>query len=179
MSLSPLSSFNSSARLSRIAGLPCLLVLSGFAAQVQAKSEVLEISAATTAQLPQGKEADGIIGDFVLRNDRIEAVISGNLPLRRANMSSFDPKPSVKHAAPKTDQVKKAFINSAIGIAVGAKTKLSIPDHVRRMRDSLVMSRGYTESEALAQAMNFYARGKVTSRDDDYQPRKIVIRRRR
>ena len=31
----------------------------------------------------------GIIGDFVLRNDKIEAVISGNLPLRRANMSTF------------------------------------------------------------------------------------------
>jgi len=40
-------------------------------------------------QLPRGKEADGIIGDFILRNNKIEAVISGNLPLRRANMSTF------------------------------------------------------------------------------------------
>src|SRR6185436_490179 len=40
-------------------------------------------------QLPRGKEADGIIGDFILRNDKVEAVISGDLPLRRANMSTF------------------------------------------------------------------------------------------
>jgi hypothetical protein len=40
-------------------------------------------------QLPKGKEADGIIGDFVLRNSHITAVISGNQPLRRANMSTF------------------------------------------------------------------------------------------
>ncbi len=26
-------------------------------------------------QLPRGKEADGIIGDFVLRNDKVKAVI--------------------------------------------------------------------------------------------------------
>ncbi len=51
--------------------------------------EALEISKSMTDQLPRGKEADGIIGDFVLRNDKIEAVISGNLPLRRANMSTF------------------------------------------------------------------------------------------
>src|SRR5688572_16750046 len=39
--------------------------------------------------LPRGKEADGIIGDFLLSNDKVEAVISANLPLRRANMSTF------------------------------------------------------------------------------------------
>ena len=39
--------------------------------------------------LPKGKEADGIIGDFVLRNDKVEAVISHNGHLRRANMSTF------------------------------------------------------------------------------------------
>lgn len=41
------------------------------------------------AERPGGKEADSIVGDFVIRNDKIEAVISGNLPLRRANMSTF------------------------------------------------------------------------------------------
>jgi hypothetical protein len=51
--------------------------------------DAVEISAAMVAELPGGKEADGIIGDFLLRNDRIEAVISANLPLRRANMSTF------------------------------------------------------------------------------------------
>ena len=28
------------------------------------------------------------IGDFVLRNEHIQALVSGNLPLRRANMST-------------------------------------------------------------------------------------------
>ncbi|MBL9152267.1 MAG: carboxypeptidase regulatory-like domain-containing protein [Verrucomicrobiales bacterium] len=42
-----------------------------------------------TAERPGGKEADSIVGDFVIRNDRVSAVISGNLPLRRANMSTF------------------------------------------------------------------------------------------
>ncbi|MBM3832310.1 MAG: hypothetical protein FJ403_03335 [Verrucomicrobia bacterium] len=51
--------------------------------------EAIEIGPDTVALLPGGKEADGIIGDFLLRNDQIEAVISGNLPLRRANMSTF------------------------------------------------------------------------------------------
>lgn len=54
-----------------------------------AKPEALEISAPLADQLPGGKEADAIVGDFLLRNDRVEAVISGNLPLRRANMSTF------------------------------------------------------------------------------------------
>ena len=39
--------------------------------------------------MPEGKEADGIIGDFILRNDHVTAVISGNQPLRRANMGTF------------------------------------------------------------------------------------------
>jgi hypothetical protein len=56
---------------------------------LHAAPEALEVGPAQKDQLPQGKEADGIIGDFLLRNDRIEAVISGNLPLRRANMSTF------------------------------------------------------------------------------------------
>jgi hypothetical protein len=55
----------------------------------QARPEALEITAKTGQLLPRGKEADGNMGDFLLRNDRVEAVISGNLPLRRANMSTF------------------------------------------------------------------------------------------
>src|SRR5688572_588346 len=54
-----------------------------------AAPEAIEVGAATADLLPRGKEADGIIGDFVLRNDRVEAVVSGNLPRRRANMSTF------------------------------------------------------------------------------------------
>jgi hypothetical protein len=54
-----------------------------------AAPEAFEVGPAQKDQLPRGKEADGIIGDFLLRNDTVEAVISGNLPLRRANMSTY------------------------------------------------------------------------------------------
>src|SRR6187397_585661 len=54
-----------------------------------AAPEAFEVGPDQKSQLPRGKEADGIIGDFLLRNDKVEAVISGNLPLRRANMSTF------------------------------------------------------------------------------------------
>lgn len=54
-----------------------------------AKTEAFEIGPANTAALPGGKEADGIIGDFVLRNELVEVVVSHNAPNRRANMSTF------------------------------------------------------------------------------------------
>jgi hypothetical protein len=50
--------------------------------------EAFEVGKDRTADLPAGKEADGIIGDFVLRNEKIHALIGGNLPDRRANMST-------------------------------------------------------------------------------------------
>ncbi len=59
------------------------------AAFAHAAPEAFEVGLAEKNQLPGGKEADGVIGDFILRNDKVEAVISGNLPLRRANMSTF------------------------------------------------------------------------------------------
>lgn len=52
-------------------------------------AEVFEANLGRESELPGGKEADGIRGDFVLRSDKIEAVISGNQPNRRANMSTF------------------------------------------------------------------------------------------
>lgn len=52
-------------------------------------AEVFEASLGKEKELPGGKEADGIRGDFVLRNDKVEAVISHNAPNRRANMSTF------------------------------------------------------------------------------------------
>ncbi|NNE94184.1 MAG: carboxypeptidase regulatory-like domain-containing protein, partial [Verrucomicrobiales bacterium] len=52
-------------------------------------AEAIEIGKDNFDLLPRGKEADGIIGDFLLRNDTIEVVVSGNLPLRRANMGVF------------------------------------------------------------------------------------------
>ena len=66
-----------------------LLMLLASLALAQAAPEAFEVAPDQKDQLPQGKEADGIIGDFLMRNDRIEAVISGNLTLRRANMSTF------------------------------------------------------------------------------------------
>lgn len=53
-----------------------------------ANPEAFEVGATAIRELPEGKEADGIIGDFVLRNDRITALVSGNLPGRKANMGT-------------------------------------------------------------------------------------------
>ena len=52
-------------------------------------AEVFEAGPGREAELPGGKEADGIRGDFVLRSDKVEAVISHNAHNRRANMSTF------------------------------------------------------------------------------------------
>lgn len=48
--------------------------------------EAAEIHRGNVDLLPKGKEADGIPGDFILRNNRIHALIAGTQPLRRANM---------------------------------------------------------------------------------------------
>ena len=53
------------------------------------KVEVIEISPVNTSDLPGGKEADGIIGDFVLRNSNIEVTIGSGAPNRKANMGAF------------------------------------------------------------------------------------------
>jgi hypothetical protein len=65
-----------------------LLILVGLQAS-SLGAEALEIGPENVSELPKGKEADGIIGDFILRNDKVVALISGNLPFRRANMSTF------------------------------------------------------------------------------------------
>ena len=54
-----------------------------------AKPEAFEVNDALFKELPGGKEADGIVGDFILRNDKVEAVISQNAPFRKANMGTF------------------------------------------------------------------------------------------
>ena len=51
--------------------------------------EVLELSAQNFEERPAGKEAYGIVGDFVLRNDKVELLISGDLPLRGPNMGGL------------------------------------------------------------------------------------------
>jgi hypothetical protein len=76
---------------SKISGITVFsfAVLLNLTSFVIAAPEAFEVGPQQKEQLPRGKEADGIVGDFVLRNDKVEAVISGNLPLRRANMSTF------------------------------------------------------------------------------------------
>ncbi len=68
-------------------GCFALLFLYSVVAQ-RGRVEAVEIGKQNTDLLPKGKEADGIIGDFVLRNARVEALISGAMPLRRANMAT-------------------------------------------------------------------------------------------
>ena len=63
-----------------------LLTIYAFSAR-QGQVEVFEIGKHNADLLPGGKEADGIIGDFVMRNDRIQLLVAGNLPLRRPNMT--------------------------------------------------------------------------------------------
>ena len=53
------------------------------------KVEIIEISNGNVNHLPKGKEADGIIGDFVLRNEFVECVVAGPAPNRKANMGAF------------------------------------------------------------------------------------------
>ncbi len=72
---------------------PCLFLVPVLVAcvslTVMAAPEAIEIGPDNFRDLPRGKEADGIVGDFVLRNDRVELTVSHNAPLRRANMSTF------------------------------------------------------------------------------------------
>ncbi len=55
---------------------------------LDANPEAFVVEVATQDQLPGGKEADGIIGDFIMRNNLIEAVIAHNAYLRKANMAT-------------------------------------------------------------------------------------------
>ncbi|HUR44858.1 MAG TPA: hypothetical protein VMZ27_03200, partial [Candidatus Saccharimonadales bacterium] len=55
----------------------------------RATPEAFEVGPVEVDELPKGKVAEGIIGDFILRNDVVEAVISGNLHDRRANFKTF------------------------------------------------------------------------------------------
>ncbi|MCF7762536.1 MAG: CehA/McbA family metallohydrolase [Verrucomicrobia bacterium] len=52
-------------------------------------AEAFEVGPGQVGEFPGGKEADGIVGDFILRNDTVEAVISHKTERRRANMSTF------------------------------------------------------------------------------------------
>lgn len=66
-----------------------LVIILAYTPAVLARPDAIEIGPNNVADLPGGREADGIIGDFVLRNDRIEVVVSGNQHQRRANMVMY------------------------------------------------------------------------------------------
>jgi hypothetical protein len=52
-------------------------------------AEVIRLTAENYAQVaPPGKESDAIVGDYVLRNDRIVAVVANTVANRKANMTT-------------------------------------------------------------------------------------------
>src|ERR1700744_115888 len=53
-------------------------------APVQA-GEIVRVSRDNRALLPHGKEADGMTGDWLIRNDKVTAVIGAASPYREAN----------------------------------------------------------------------------------------------
>ena len=75
-------------RVRALLSASCPVLLLSLPAQAQRPVEVLEIGRRDSAELPRGKEADGILGDFVLRNEHVEALVGGNLPRRKANMGT-------------------------------------------------------------------------------------------
>lgn len=87
-----------------------LFVLLGLAcAWVQAAPEVLVVNADSLAALPGGKEADGILGDFVLRNDRISVLIAAATRARRGSMTLGPCSGALLDASPR-DQRKDHWI---------------------------------------------------------------------
>lgn len=68
-------------------GLGSLVALLGLLAHADDPPvQALEVGLQQTLLFPRGKEADGIRGDFLLKNGHLEAVIAGNAPGRKANM---------------------------------------------------------------------------------------------
>ncbi len=65
-----------------------VLLLSWASTAQRGEVEAFEVSRHNVDQMPAGKEADGLSGDFVLRNDKIHALVSGTQPFRRANMTT-------------------------------------------------------------------------------------------
>lgn len=70
-----------------VAALALLAVL--LAGRPAIAVQAVEIGQGNVEDLPGGREADGIVGDFVLRNDQVEVLVSGNLHERRANMGTL------------------------------------------------------------------------------------------
>ena len=64
-----------------------LLFIWALAAQ-RDRVEAIEIGPHNIELMPKGKEADGLPNDFILRNNKIHALVSGAQPFRRANMTT-------------------------------------------------------------------------------------------
>ncbi len=64
-----------------------MLLAWGLTAQ-RDQAEAFEVSRHSVGEMPSGKEADGLPGDFVLRNGQVSGVVSGAQPFRRANMTT-------------------------------------------------------------------------------------------
>lgn len=65
----------------------CILFVWGLTAE-RDRVEALEIGRHNIEQMPKGKEAEGLPNDFILRNNKIHALVSGAQPFRRANMTT-------------------------------------------------------------------------------------------
>ena len=65
------------------------LMLIALASTAQRESaEAFEVGRTNVDQMPAGKEADGLPGDFVLRNNKIHALVSRTQPSGYANMTT-------------------------------------------------------------------------------------------
>src|SRR5262249_6556725 len=74
--------------LSSMASLAALAPLAGCRGEPVPFAEIAVLTDDNfDAMAPAGKEADGIDGDFVMRNDRIVAVIGAPVPRRDANIT--------------------------------------------------------------------------------------------
>ncbi|MEO2002849.1 MAG: hypothetical protein ABGY41_01960, partial [Candidatus Poribacteria bacterium] len=76
-------------RLHVLTALTASLIIILITPATFAATEAFELGEANADQRPGGKEADAIAGDYVLRNDLIEAVISSDAPRRKADMGTF------------------------------------------------------------------------------------------
>ncbi len=65
----------------------CILIL-GFGVDA-AVVEAFQAGPERIGELPGGKEADGVVGDFVLRNALVEAVVAHGAAERRANWTTY------------------------------------------------------------------------------------------
>jgi hypothetical protein len=73
----------------RLQSIGTIAALSLLAFAAAAAPEAFELGRQNIDQRPLGKEADSILGDFVLRNGLVEAVISSDAPRRKADMGTF------------------------------------------------------------------------------------------